>query len=36
MLFGLSDPLTPPVNGWLARVERVPGTNVGRLYLDAS
>ena len=35
VLFGLSSADTNSDTGWLARVERVPGTNTGRLYLDA-
>ena len=34
-LFGLSDAGGGTASGWLARVERVPGGNTGRLYLDA-
>lgn len=34
-VFGLSDAGGSTASGWLARVERVPGGNTGRLYLDA-
>lgn len=34
-LFGLSNAGGGSGSGWLARVERVPGVNTGRLYLDA-
>jgi hypothetical protein len=34
-IFGLSDAGGASASGWLARVERVPGGNTGRLYLDA-
>ncbi|MGN6643643.1 MAG: Calx-beta domain-containing protein, partial [Verrucomicrobiota bacterium] len=35
VLFGLSSANRDTATGWLARVERVSGSNTGRLYLDA-